>query len=296
VKFAGYRIRSGRLSAELRYRVRDGRLVGANRLVFDRLELGEKVESAAALDLPVDLAVALLTDAEGRINLAIPVSGNLRDPQFDLGGLIAKALRNTLGKIVSAPFRALAGLFDHGGGARDEVRFDAGSAALSPPEQENIAQMARALAERPQLELTIRGGYDREADEKALRRAQVMRELTQRAGYRAAAGGTAAAVPLDLADPKIERAAERMYLVRGGDLGSLNRGAPGYRRRLLDALANQTPLSPDALDTLASSRARAVRDSLVKSGVAAGRVRLQPPVQARASDAGVPVSLALDAR
>src|SRR5204862_4771357 len=90
VKFAGYRIEAGQLSATLRYRVREGRLVGSNQLEFDRLKLGEKVQSAGALDLPVDLAVALLTDAQGRINLAVPVTGALRDPRFALGGVSAE--------------------------------------------------------------------------------------------------------------------------------------------------------------------------------------------------------------
>lgn len=296
-KFAGYRIEGGRLSAELRYRVRDGRLVGDNELEFDRLKLGEKVDSPSALDLPVDLAVALLTDAQGRINLAIPVRGDLRDPQFDLGGLIAKALRNTLGKIVSAPFRLLASLFgSKGGEGLDEVRFDPGSAELSPPQQETLARLAKALAERPRLALSIRGSYDPQADAQALRRQALLRELARRAGYRAAAGGSAPPAPVNAADPRIVRAAERLYLLRGADalgLSGLKPREPGYARRLLAALAEHTALAPDAVPALAAQRAAAVRDALVKSGVASGRVALEPPGEAEAGKEGVPTALAL---
>lgn len=298
VKFAGYRIESGRLDAELHYRVRDGRLVGANNLVFDELQLGEKVESASALDLPVDLAVALLTDAEGRIGLAIPVSGNLRDPHFDIGGLIAKALRNTLTKIVSAPFRMLARLF---GGKREqpgEVAFGPGSARLSPPAEETLAGLAKALAERPRLALAVRGGYDPRADRKALARAPLLRELAKRAGYdTAAAGGTRPAV--DPRDPKIQNAAERLYLARGGqavELSLLRPLAPGYGRRLLDALGEKTAIAPDALASLARSRAEAVRQALAKSGVDAKRVELAAPTEAQADEDGVPTVLRLETR
>lgn len=301
-KFAGYRIASGRLNADLRYRVREGRLVGDNRLTFERLRLGEKVQSASALDLPIDLAVALLTDAEGRIDLAIPVRGDLRDPQVDLGGLIAQAVRNTLGKIVSAPFRMLASLF----GGKDRrppgnVRFEPGSAALSPPDEEHLARLARALARRPHLGLAVHGAADPQADREALQRAALLRELAKRAGY--AAAGASGAASLDPRDPRFVRAAERLHRDRGGktrDLAPLKPHERGYGRRLIEALTPGTPVADDALAALARSRAEAIRDALVRNGVDAGRVQLAGPVEARAGEAsdeerGVPTSLELQA-
>ena len=305
-KFAGYRIAAGRLNAQLRYRVRDGRLVGDNRLAFDRLRLGEKVDSAregnSALDLPLELAVALLTDAQGRINLAIPVRGDLRDPQVDLGGLIAQALRNTLAKIVSAPFRMLASLF--GGGAdRDtpgSVRFEPGSAALPPPEEETLERLAEALAQRPRLSVAVRGAYDPQADREALQRAALLAELAKRAGYAAAGGGAPAIDPRDL---RFVHAAERLYLDRGGKTGNLAPLKPhsrGYGRRLLDALVPGTPIAADALASLARSRAQAVRDALVRHGVAAQRVRVEPPeaaqVDTESGEPAIPVKLGLQSR
>lgn len=293
VKFAGYRIEGGRLDAQLRYRVRDGRLVGTNTLVFERLQLGEKVESPSALDLPVDLAVALLTDAQGRIDLAIPVRGDLRDPQFDLGGLIAKAVRNTLANVVSAPFRLLASLF----GARDEtlgaVAFDPGSAEVRPPEQEKLAQLAKALAQRPRLALSIGGGYDPQADLEALRREALFRELAEAAGYERPAGAGASA-PVNPGDPKIVHAAERLYLRRGGDAFALSRLGPhtaGYARRLLDALASETDLPPQAAQGLAGRRSEAVRATLVADGVTASRIALEPPSETLRAEDGVPIEL-----
>jgi hypothetical protein len=168
-KFAGYRIASGRLSAELRYRVRDGGLAGANKLTIESMQLGEKVQSASALDLPLDLVVALLSDSEGRINLDIPVRGNLNNPQFNFGGLIATAIGDVIGKIASAPFRALGGLFGGDDTDSDRVRFEPGSAALTPPQEETVAQIAKALGERPQLGIAVRAGYDPERDAAALR-------------------------------------------------------------------------------------------------------------------------------
>ncbi len=289
VKFAGYRVRSGRVSAELRYRVRDARLVGENRFVLQELELGEKVERAGAPDLPLELAVALLADAKGRITLDIPVRGNLNDPQFDFAGLVARALGNVIGKLVSAPFRALAGLFGAKGEALDEVRFEPGSAALSPPQEENIAKVAQALAERPQLGLKVHGSYDPERDAAALRRAAARRDIAQRAGY--TSDGT-----LDFTDPRTLRAAEALYLERIGkraDLQALRANEPRYGRALLELLAYTLPEDRGDPQALARERAQAVRAALAERGVDPGRVALEPPTSEEAADSGVPTQLSL---
>jgi hypothetical protein len=291
VRFAGYRVKSGRVSAELRYRVRDARLAGQNELTFEELQLGEKVQGAGAKDLPLELAVALLADSKGRINLDIPVSGDLNDPQFDLGGLVARALGNAIGKIVSAPFRVLAAAFGKGGEELDRVAFAPGSAELTPPAEENVAQVAGALGQRPRLGVTVQGGYDPQSDLEALRRDAVRREIAQRAGV-------AGKGPLDFGDPKVLQAAERLYLSRVGnrlEMLALRNSEPRYGRALLQKLAGQTPVQPQAAETLARARAETVRAALLAQGIDASRIRLDAPATRDAAKEGVPTVLALEA-
>jgi hypothetical protein len=291
VKFAGYRVRSGRLSAELRYRVREGRLVGQNQLTFEELQLGEKVAREGAKDLPLEAAVALLTDANGRIQLDIPVSGNLNDPQFNLGGLFARALGNVVGKIVSAPFRALAAAFGKGGEDLDQVRFEPGSAELGPPAEETVAQVAKALAARPRLAVTVQGGYDPRRDLDAMRRAHVRGEIAQRAGV-------AADAPLDFGDPKVLQAAERLYLERAGNrlqMLELRERERRYGRALVEALAAATPAGEEAVRILARARAEMVRAGLLAHGVDPARVGVEGPAAREAQGQGVPTTLALGA-
>jgi hypothetical protein len=293
-RFAGYRIRSGRLSAELSYELRDGRLEGTNDLAFQQMQLGEKVVRGGARDLPLDLVVALLTDSNGRINLDIPVSGNLNDPEFDFGGIVAQALGNTVRRIVSAPFRALAAVV--GGDGRDlgDVAFEPGSSALTPPAGKEIAQVAQALAQRPQLELSIQGGYDAEADAAALRERRLRQELAARAGN----GGRPD--QLDLRDPEIVRVAETLLVERGGSLVALAPLAddPRYGRVLLDRLASLAPeleLELAAMRQLASERARAVHDALLDEGIDAGRLRIGEPAAVDYQGEGVRTELVLAA-
>ena len=106
MKFAGYRIAEGTMSLDLRYKVQNSQLEGANQIVIDKLTLGERVDSPDALKLPIELAIAVLKDSNGRIDLGLPVSGNLDDPQFSWGALIWKAFTTVVTKIVTAPFRA----------------------------------------------------------------------------------------------------------------------------------------------------------------------------------------------
>jgi hypothetical protein len=236
--------------------------------------------------------VALLADARGRIALDIPVSGNLRDPQFDFGAIVAKAVGNMLRKIVTAPFRALAGLL---GGARDDpgrIAFAPGAATLSPPAEEDVARVARMLEERPRLVLTVRGGFDPERDLEALRARTVRAEIAAHAGADIAKGG------LDLADPKVLQAAERLYLQRVGsrlELQKLRESGPGYARALVERLAATVPADKSSAETLARARADAVRAELIALGVDAARVRVGDPREQAAGEKGVGTELALAA-
>ena len=107
-KFAGRRITSGKLSMDLKYKINDSQLMGDNQIVVDRLVLGEKVNSPDAPNLPLDLAVALLQDGNGVIDIGLPVRGNLDDPEFSYGHLVWKAITNLLTKIVTSPSAPLA--------------------------------------------------------------------------------------------------------------------------------------------------------------------------------------------
>jgi hypothetical protein len=289
-KFAGYRIESGRLSAELRYVVRDGELRGSNQLVFEQMQLGEKLEHRGLVDVPLDLLVALLADPSGRIDLAIPVSGNLKNPKFDFGAIIAEALGNAVRKIVSAPFRALAAVF--GGkeaGDPGNVAFAPGSAELSPPAEEHVARVAQGLEQRPRLGVEVHGAYDPARDLQALRMRTARADIARAAGVEGA---------LELSDPRALRAAERLYLERGGDeatLEALRQSEARYGRVLLEQLVGSVNIDQAAAQALARERAEAVRAALLEHGVDPARVRIGEAVEKQAAKEGIKTELVLAA-
>lgn len=153
-KFAGYNISKGKLSTELRYKVQDRKLDAAHHVVLDNLEFGAKTDSKDAAPIPLKLAVALLKDRHGVIDVNLPVTGTLDDPKFKLGPIVWKAILGLLTKIVTAPFAALGALFG-GGDELAYVEFAPGIAALTPTETEKLTTLSKALVERPQLRLNV---------------------------------------------------------------------------------------------------------------------------------------------
>jgi uncharacterized protein involved in outer membrane biogenesis len=205
--FAGRKITSGKLSLNLQYKIHQRQLEGDNQITIDQFTLGERVESPEAKDLPLDLAIAILQDSDGRIDLGLPVSGNLDDPQFSYGGIIWKAIINVFTKIATAPFRALGALF--GGGEKFEnIVFEAGRAQLTPPEREKLAHLAEALKKRPKLSIAIHGVYA-EVDRAALQDRDLRHAVLEKSGQHIEGSGDPG--PISTRQPKIQTALETMY-------------------------------------------------------------------------------------
>ncbi len=186
VKYAGYPIIKGKLSMDVKYKIEDQKLQASNHLFLDQLTFGEKVDSPTATKLPVLLAVSLLKNTRGEIDLNLPISGSLNDPKFSVGGVIVQVIVNLLAKIVTAPFALLASAFG-GGEELGYVEFAPGAATLSAAQSQRLDTLAKALNDRPGLKLDIVGRVEPSADTEGVRRAKYeaklraakMRQLTR---------------------------------------------------------------------------------------------------------------------
>lgn len=289
--FAGRKIDSGRLWLDLDYKIAERQLAGANKILLDNPVLGERVPAPNAMDLPLDLAIALLKDSQGRIDMTVPVSGNIDNPEFSYGALIGSAIAGAIGRIVTAPFRALASLF---GGKGDEelgkVRFAAGNARLYPPQREALQKVAKVLQERPQLKVIVHGPYDPKRDTERLQRDPLRRELAQAMGQKLQPGEDPGPVPYS--DPETQGAIERLYVARAGRDGLRNLAAQyakeqgrepsaqapdrrrAYYEEMFSRLAETYPVSDTTLQKLAGERAQAVSTALAESGVDRNRIEI----------------------
>lgn len=199
--YMGYYIDKGLLSLDVRYQIKDNQLEGNNHVVIDQLTLGRKSDSAQALSLPIGLAVALLQDSDGVIDLGLEVSGELDNPDFSFGSIILNALGNLITKAVTAPFRFLASLV----GSEDElnqIAFAAGQATLNEQAMSRLTTLAEALNKRPGLRVSLEGAVDAVNDARELAVAQLHQSLLQRSGLDALPVDlSASTIPLEGALP-----------------------------------------------------------------------------------------------
>jgi hypothetical protein len=166
-KFAGYNITKGKLTTELHYKVDGRKLDAQHHITVEQLEFGDKTASKDAVSLPIKLAVALLKDRNGVIDLDIPVSGTLDDPTFRIGPIIWKVFVNILEKAVTAPFALLGALFG-GGPDLQFVDFSPGAADLDAAAADKGRAMVKALTERPQLKIDVPIAWVSDLDRPAL--------------------------------------------------------------------------------------------------------------------------------
>lgn len=271
-KFAGYRIRKGRLDLALHYRIRQGQLDADHAVVIEQLQLGERVESPSATDLPVRLAVALLKDSRGTIALDLPVSGNLNDPQFDVMPLIWKTLGNLVGRAVSAPFRFIGRLVGAGDENLDAIPFEGGEAILSATARGRLDSLANALQQRPALRLEIEGSAARSVDGEPLARQrlqtayrQAWYRTLQSRGERLPASAENLEVP-DEAKPSLLESIYRERLKQPPPDAWATLDAAERQARMRQALIDSWGQSRALLRDLSQARAASIKDYLVDVG------------------------------
>jgi uncharacterized protein involved in outer membrane biogenesis len=282
VKYAGYGIDKGKLTFDVHYKVENRKLSAENRLVLDQLTFNRQhVDSPTATKLPVLLAVSLLKDSHGVIDIQLPVSGSLDDPEFSVGGLIVRVIVNLIAKAVTAPFALLSAAFG-GGEELSTVPFAPGSAALGEGAGKQIDTLGKALADRPGLKLEIGGRADPSSDREALRRAAVENAMKhEKMKSLAAAGNAPASVDLVTigADERVRWLTEAY---RESSIKDRPRNVFGMLKDIPPAdmeatLFADAKVDDDALRLLANARAQSVKDALAAKGVAGERLFLIAP-------------------
>ncbi|WP_157288307.1 DUF748 domain-containing protein [Uliginosibacterium gangwonense] len=271
-KYVGYGIDKGKLSMNLKYQIRDRKLTAENQIFLDQLTFGKRVDSPDATKLPVLFAVALLKNSQGEINVNLPVSGSLDDPQFSVGGIVVRLLVNMVTKAISAPFTLIGSMFGHSSGEElSYLDFAPGKAELTPAAVEKLKTLAKALTERPALRLEIRGQADPVADLDGVNRARLAERMRAVKAERMVKAGESVAdvdaVSIDAAEyPKLLAevyASEKVADKPRNALG-LAKSLPTeeMEKLLLHHFAKQAP----DLQSLAAQRARAASDWLVTEG------------------------------
>jgi hypothetical protein len=266
VKYTGYPITKGTLTVDVHYQLANQILTATNHIFLDQLTFGDRVESSTAKNLPIRLAVAILKDSKGQINLDVPVSGSLNDPQFSLGGVIFHAFMNILTKAITAPFRLLTsaiGDIAGAGGSNEDlsyVEFAPGRATLTDVARKRLDAVAVALNARPALKLSISGRVDPEIDKAGLHEAKVDDLVIARLKDSEGADAAQGQIPPDLYDKYLKKVYKAAKFEKPTNAVGLNKSLPPDEMKKL--LVTNMPVSDDDLKKLADARAEAVRTYL----------------------------------
>lgn len=275
VRFAGRHIADGRLDLDLGYRIENQQLQGRNQITLRDLRLGERQPHPDAMNLPFGLAIALLKDSNGIIDIDLEVSGDVGDPEFAIGSVIRQALVNLITRVASSPFSLLASLVGSEDESLDAIGFAPGTSDIAPPDRERLDQLTAALLERPELSLEITGTYHPGVDGAALREQQALARIRE---HLVAAGEDDPGIALqdDAAWRAIQRLArenddirdvdalEALYLEPGpGPDGPSPFGPAAWRMALTHDFLAAQPVTEKTLEQLARARAEAVHQRLL---------------------------------
>jgi stage V sporulation protein SpoVS len=278
IKYAGHGIERGKLSMDVNYKIEpDGQLTARNKLVLHQLTFGEPVEGAPA-SLPVRLAVALLADRNGVIDLDLPVSGSLNDPQFRLAPVIFKIIGNLIMKAVTAPFSLLSGAF---GGSSESgvVAFAPGRAQIDAQARESLEKVAASLRERPALKLTVVGEASEAQDREAWKQAELDRLLLAQKRRQVLRDGKSAESVNEVPAAEVPALTKALYsrsdFTKPRNAIGMAKDLPTDQMRSL--LLAQITVPDDAMRELALARGVAVRDYLAQQQLPLERLFLGAP-------------------
>ncbi|MGU7783621.1 DUF748 domain-containing protein [Burkholderia sp. PU8-34] len=264
-KYAGYPITKGKLNVDLHYQLANDQLSANNHIFIDQLTFGDHVENDTATKLPVKLAISLLKNSRGEIDVNLPVSGSLSNPEFSIGGLIWRAVLNLVAKAVTSPFTLLAHAFGSGGEELGYVEFAPGSSDLSDAQQKKLDTVVKMLTEKSSIRLDLIGRVDPDKDTPGLRDAYVDRLVRQQKLKDVVGQGES----IDPRSVKVEPAEYHTYLTRAYKAADFKkpRNIVGLQKTLPDddmkkALADHAPVDEGSLRALAQDRAQSVREYL----------------------------------
>jgi len=269
-KYIGYTVAKGKLSLELKYLVEGGKITGKNNAFLDQFTLGETVESPDSLNLPVNLAIALLRNRKGEITLNVPVQGDLDDPEFSIGGIVFKAIVNLIAKAATSPFALLGAFIPEGGEELQYVDFASGSSQIGEKYQAGLETIAKALYERPGLKMDIRSSVNFKQEEEVLHNLR-FEELLKNEKYKKISKKKDTTTSLDeiVIEPDeyetyLKAAYKEASFDKPRNFLGMAKGLPPEEMEKL--LRDNIKITEDDLRLLAIQRANGVKSFLVSAG------------------------------
>ncbi|MGI6724064.1 MAG: DUF748 domain-containing protein [Arcobacteraceae bacterium] len=276
-KFVGRKIEDGKLSLDLKYYIDKYKLDAKNNLIIDKIQLGQKIESEEALNLPLDLAIAILEDKNGIIDIKLPIKGDLDNPEFSIAPIVWQAFTNIISKVLTAPFSLLGSLFGFEEDEISSVPFYFGSSQISPISQEPLDKIVEILSQRDKLIIKLAPSYDEKKDLFAL----------QELSFKDSVEKLFKEISKEEYEAKYLSYLEDGYQNSNKKLSELQKQYTKdgvleehlYIEGLESFLIKQENIEPQALEELAYLRTQAIKEYLVLKGINTNQIELIKTIQ-----------------
>lgn len=275
-KYLGYAIERGKLNVDVSYDIDPkGTLTGKNNFVLQQLTLGEKIDGQGT-SLPVKLAISLLKDRNGVIDVNLPLSGSVADPQFSVGPLVWRMVLTLIGRAIISPFSLIAGAASGGDAQASVMAFDPGTDRMLASSKERADTLVKAMNDRPTLKMTLLGQVNGKTEKAALQRDRLQQliweEKLRQQGKEPVAGAERGPVSAQEYPVLLKEVYKQSRVKKPRNLVGIPKDLSIPEMEAL--LQTQFPTGDDVLRELAFARAQKVKDLLLSKGLSADRVFL----------------------
>ena len=147
VEYTGQPIEDGIFGFTSHNTITAGNISGHNALDISKATVGKRRKDVdAKYKLPLKAALYVLKDKDEKINIELPVTGNVKDPEFNYMKVVWKTLGNLLVKVATSPARAIAGAVGMGGGELDFIEVGPEQLGFTSEQYHSLSELARLTA------------------------------------------------------------------------------------------------------------------------------------------------------
>ena len=149
--YTGFPFKKGDLSINSSIKISDNKLDSKSGLLLEKTKTGSKQKQLRQYNIPLKLLLAILRDKKGNVDIAMPVKGNLNDPNYRLGPVILKILKNLMVKTLAAPANLITGSLSKKDNSEIEIEDNYLDENLSDKLKKALTNTNTFLTETPDL-------------------------------------------------------------------------------------------------------------------------------------------------
>lgn len=147
VAYTGQPIEDGIFGLMSHNTIVGGNIDGRNALDIYKVTVGKRRKDVEPKQkLPLKAALYVLKDKDEKINIELPVTGNINDPEFNYMKVVWKTLGNLLVKVATSPARAMASAIGMGDGDNDFIELRPEQFGFTSEQYHALGELARLTA------------------------------------------------------------------------------------------------------------------------------------------------------